>query len=375
MTPIPKSPWHPCLRETPHKNSTPSPTSSIAIGLTQRAGTSGERRAHWLPGARRSCSDYHISASLLPCATDRSASPRERIRAPEAACSGLWQISPEARAALLLWLLASLSSCPLPCSSASSALASCRAAPPPCAPGVPAVRLAVLCAGLTFSPPVASGCRDRIPRSRQRRSHKPQISLENARLHISLPPRCSEEVDLSAPGSLSSRAEETLSDCPLRAQNLEIKIQWIVESAWFMSELFILFGHCLQHLAAPHGFPDGLAAFLFLSLVGRDMYLVGERISPLKSERYEAFGGRGDGASLSHCGLSSKTMLTQQKELNIFRDLKKKETEERDIYHKTLAMCSIWCDSPPLKDLWNSLDIKMVLKTYQSDFDRSYHNV
>ncbi|XP_055459599.1 uncharacterized protein LOC129673736 [Psammomys obesus] len=59
--------------------------SSIAIGLTQRAGTSGERRAHWLRGARRSCSDYHISAPAPPRATARSASPRERIRPPEAA--------------------------------------------------------------------------------------------------------------------------------------------------------------------------------------------------------------------------------------------------------------------------------------------------
>ncbi|CAI9156390.1 unnamed protein product [Rangifer tarandus platyrhynchus] len=58
--------------------------SSIAIGLTQRAGTSGERRAHWLRGARRSCSDYHISASQPRCATDRSASPRERPAAPPA---------------------------------------------------------------------------------------------------------------------------------------------------------------------------------------------------------------------------------------------------------------------------------------------------
>lgn len=92
--------------------------SSIAIGLTQRAGTSGERLAHWLRGVRRSCSDYHISASLLPCATDRSASPRERIRAPEASCSGLRPLSPDARAARPLWLLASFSSssCPLPCS-------------------------------------------------------------------------------------------------------------------------------------------------------------------------------------------------------------------------------------------------------------------
>lgn len=69
--------------------------SPIAIGLTRRAGTSGERRAHWLRGARRSCSDYHISASPPPPrATGRSASPRERIRAPGAppglpGCSGL----------------------------------------------------------------------------------------------------------------------------------------------------------------------------------------------------------------------------------------------------------------------------------------------
>lgn len=33
-------------------------------------------------------------------------------------------------------------------------------------------------------------------------------------------------------------------------------------------------------------------------------------------------------------------------------------------------MCGIWCDSPPLKDLWNSLDIKEFLKTYQSGFDK-----
>lgn len=125
--------------------------SSIAIGLTQRAGTSGERRAHWLRGARRSCSDYHISASPPLCATDRSASPRERIRAPEATSSGLRPLSPEARAARLLWLLAFLSfSCPPPVllpGGAVSALASCRADPPPCAPGVPAIRLAVLRAG------------------------------------------------------------------------------------------------------------------------------------------------------------------------------------------------------------------------------------
>nr|XP_039324551.1 uncharacterized protein LOC101036611 isoform X2 [Saimiri boliviensis boliviensis] len=78
--------------------------SSIAIGLTLRAGTSGERRAHWLRGAGRSCSDYHISASPQPCATDRSASPRERIRDPEATYSGLRPFSPDARAAGLFWL-------------------------------------------------------------------------------------------------------------------------------------------------------------------------------------------------------------------------------------------------------------------------------
>lgn len=134
--------------------------SSIAIGLTQRAGTSGERRAHWLRGARRSCSDYHISASLPRCATDRSASPRERIRAPEATRSGLRPLSPGAPAALAFGLPSPPSAPPFPlllAGRAASALASCRAAPPPCAPGVPAVRLAALRAGLTFPPPVASG--------------------------------------------------------------------------------------------------------------------------------------------------------------------------------------------------------------------------
>ena len=62
--------------------------SSIAIGLTQRAETSGERRAHWLRGARRSCSDYHISAPPRPSATGRAASPRERIRAPRQLAPG-----------------------------------------------------------------------------------------------------------------------------------------------------------------------------------------------------------------------------------------------------------------------------------------------
>ncbi|KAM5262268.1 uncharacterized protein RBU33_022958 [Hipposideros larvatus] len=104
--------------------------SSIAIGLTQRAGTSGERRAHWLRGARRSCSDYHISALPPPGATDRSASPRERIRAPRGHLLGASPRSPDARAARLLWLLASLS-----CSSSSSSSAcplprSFPAAPP-----------------------------------------------------------------------------------------------------------------------------------------------------------------------------------------------------------------------------------------------------
>lgn len=132
--------------------------SSIAIGLTQRAGTSGERRAHWLRGARRSCSDYHISASLPRCATDRSASPRERIRAPEATRSGLRPLSPGAPAALAFGLPSPPSAPPSPlllAGRAASALASCRAAPLPCAPGVPAVRLAALRAGLTFPPLVA----------------------------------------------------------------------------------------------------------------------------------------------------------------------------------------------------------------------------
>lgn len=124
--------------------------SSIAIGLTQRAGTSGERRAHWLRGARRSCSDYHISASPPPCATDRSASPRERIRAPEATSSGLRPLSPEARAARLLWLLAflSFSSCPpsrapsRPCRQRPRLLSRCSSALRSWGPRNPAGRVA-----------------------------------------------------------------------------------------------------------------------------------------------------------------------------------------------------------------------------------------
>lgn len=75
--------------------------------------------------------------------------------------------SPPAPAARPPWLGAPLSCCrspsrPLPSllpGRAACALAACRApgAPPPSAPGVPAVRLAVLRAGLTFLPPVASG--------------------------------------------------------------------------------------------------------------------------------------------------------------------------------------------------------------------------
>lgn len=37
--------------------------SPLAIGLTSPTGTSLLRGAHWLQAARRSCSDYHISAS------------------------------------------------------------------------------------------------------------------------------------------------------------------------------------------------------------------------------------------------------------------------------------------------------------------------
>lgn len=106
--------------------------SSIAIGLTQCAGTSGERLAHWLRGARRSCSDYHISAPASPRATARSASPRERIRPSEATSLPGRPMAPAPRPP------ASLSSAPslrLPGRAASR-----RAAPAPRAPRVPLVR-------------------------------------------------------------------------------------------------------------------------------------------------------------------------------------------------------------------------------------------
>lgn len=113
--------------------------SSIAIGLTQRAGTSGERRAHWLRGARRSCSDYHISAPLRPCATDRAASPRERIRAPRPLVRDLPlpRRSPPGRRALASLSRCSSSSRPLP--------RSFPAAPPaPSPPVAPLLRPALL---------------------------------------------------------------------------------------------------------------------------------------------------------------------------------------------------------------------------------------
>lgn len=81
--------------------------SSIAIGLTQSAGTSGERRAYWLRGARCSCSDYHISARAPLRATARPASLLKRIRPPEAT-SHLGSRRPRSLAA------ASLSSVPSP---------------------------------------------------------------------------------------------------------------------------------------------------------------------------------------------------------------------------------------------------------------------
>lgn len=134
--------------------------SPLAIGLTQRAGTSGERRAHWLRGARRSCSDYHISAPPRPCATDRAARPRDGIRAPRPPALGP-PLSPGARR---------------PADRASASLSGCRsssrplprsfpAAPPgPSPPVAPLLRPAllgcppaVLRAGLTFLPPRASG--------------------------------------------------------------------------------------------------------------------------------------------------------------------------------------------------------------------------
>lgn len=100
--------------------------SSFAIGLTQCAGTSGERLAHWLRGERRSCSDYHISAPASPRATACSASPRERIRPPEATSLPGLPVTPFLAAA-------SLSSAP------SLRLPGC-AAPAPRAPRVPAIR-------------------------------------------------------------------------------------------------------------------------------------------------------------------------------------------------------------------------------------------
>lgn len=105
--------------------------SSFAIGLTQCAGTSGERLAHWLRGERRSCSDYHISAPTSPRATACSASPRERIRPPEATTLPGFPVAPFPSAA-------SLSSAPslrLPGCAASG-----RATPAPRAPRVPAIR-------------------------------------------------------------------------------------------------------------------------------------------------------------------------------------------------------------------------------------------
>lgn len=126
--------------------------SSIAIGLTQRAGTSGERRAHWLRGARRSCSDYHISAPPPPCATDRAARPRDGLGAP-----ALPRRSPPGRSGLGLPLRLPRLLPPPPSllpGRAAGALAAGRAAPPPSAPGVPARRVA---RRAHFLPPRASG--------------------------------------------------------------------------------------------------------------------------------------------------------------------------------------------------------------------------
>lgn len=119
--------------------------SSIAIGLTQRAGTSDEGRAHWLRGARRSCSDYHISAPPPRCATAR---PRARGR-------GLGLPRPRARRGRSLFspalgLPGGSDFCP-PAPPLPPPPGSFPAAPPapwpraalllpPCAPGVPAVR-------------------------------------------------------------------------------------------------------------------------------------------------------------------------------------------------------------------------------------------
>lgn len=55
--------------------------SPLAIGLTSCAGTSRLRGPHWLRAARRSCSDYHISASGGAAAPAR-ASRRQLLLAP-----------------------------------------------------------------------------------------------------------------------------------------------------------------------------------------------------------------------------------------------------------------------------------------------------
>lgn len=132
--------------------------SPIAIGLTQRAGTSGERRAHWLRGARRSCSDYHISAPPRPCATGRAARPRDGIRAPGQPAPG----PPSSRGARrpAERAPASLSggrssSRPLPRAFPAAPLL--RPARPRCPPAEWRV-------GLTFLPPWASGWWGRSPR-------------------------------------------------------------------------------------------------------------------------------------------------------------------------------------------------------------------
>lgn len=122
--------------------------SSIAIGLTQRAGTSGERRAHWLRGARRSCSDYHISAPAPPRATARSASPQERIKPPEATSL------PGRRVARVPGRRLLLVHHPLPAPPRTRRVVSWGSS----AVGSPGPRgpLAALSSGLPFLPPVAS---------------------------------------------------------------------------------------------------------------------------------------------------------------------------------------------------------------------------
>lgn len=63
--------------------------------------------------------------------------------------------------------------------------------------------------------------------------------------------------------------------------------QWVLESTWFISELFISFGRCLQCMAAPHVFPDRLATLFFLSL-WTSLQLIPSSLLPWKCKLLQA---------------------------------------------------------------------------------------